>query len=68
MRINNLHSYFRPSSPNQNILNSNLLSPSRVLADRKKRAKKKVKPPSTYSTTQMCHLNLLNDQGVIESE
>jgi hypothetical protein len=61
MRVNNLHSYYNQSSPGMA-----LISPGRLLADRKKMAKKKkAKPPQVYSTTNLCHLGLLVESGVL---
>ena len=60
MRVNNLHSYYHQSSPGKA-----LISPGRLLAERKKVAKKKkAKAPQTYSTTNLCHLGLVVESGV----
>ncbi len=55
MRVNTLLSYYNQSSPGMA-----LISPGRLLADRKKMAKKKKsKPPQVYSTTNLCHLGMI---------
>ncbi len=60
MRVNDLHSYYNKSSPGKA-----LISPGRLLADRKQEVKKKkTKAPQIYSATNLCHLGLLVESGV----
>jgi hypothetical protein len=60
MRVNTLHSYYNQSSPGKA-----LISPGRLLAERKKVAKKKKpKAPQAYSSTNLCHLGLLVESRV----
>ena len=61
MQVNNLHSYYNQSSPGKA-----LISPGRLLAERKKVAKKKKpKAPQAYSSTNLCHLGLLIESRVL---
>ncbi len=60
MRVNNLHSYYNASSPGKALISS-----GRLLAERKKVAKKKKpKAPQAYSSTNLCHLGMLIESRV----